>query len=105
MIRFSSPTSGDVQMLDAHAKQLLDVIGKSAGERGVITAGEIPGALAALRSAIAKDAPQHVRDDETDDPEERERQAQDVSLARRAFPLVDMLERAARKGKDVTWGL
>ncbi|WP_411887113.1 DUF1840 domain-containing protein [Hydrocarboniphaga effusa] len=105
MIRFSSPASGDVQMLDAHATQLLDAIGKHAGERGVITAAEIPGALAALRSAIAKDAPQHARAEDADDPDERDRQAQDVSLGRRAFPLVDMLERAARKGQDVTWGI
>ena len=67
MIRFSSPTSGDVQMLDAHARQLLDVIGKSAGERGVISSGEIPGALSALRSAIAQDAPQHAREEDADD--------------------------------------
>jgi hypothetical protein len=105
MIRFSSPTSGDVQMLDAHARQLLEVIGKSAGERGVIAAAEIPGALAALRSAIAKDAPQHAHAEDADDPDERDRQAQDVSLGRRAFPLMDMLERAARNGKDVTWGV
>lgn len=105
MIRFSSPSSGDVQMLDAHAKQLLDVIGKNIGERGVISASEIPAALSALRAASAKDAPQHAREEDTDDPDERDRRAQDVSLGRRAFPLVDMLERAAKNGKDVTWGL
>lgn len=105
MIRFSSPTSGDVQMLDAHARQLLDVIGKSAGERGVISSGEIPGALSALRSAIAQDAPQHAREEDADDADELDRRAEDVSLGRRAFPLIDMLERAAKSGKDVTWGV
>ena len=27
----------------------------------------------------------------------------DVSLARRAYPLIDLLERAAKEGADVLW--
>jgi len=105
MIKFTSAAAGDISMLDEHGGQLLDAIGKSRGERGVIAAGEIPSALAALRAAIAKDAPQHAKPEDTDDPDERERRQQDVDLGRRAYPLIDMLERAAKTHKDVTWGV
>ena len=105
MIRFSSAATGDVDMLDEHGKHLLEVMGKSAGERGVITSAEIPGVIASLRAAIARDAPQHAKPEDTDDPDERERRSQDVDLGRRAYPLIDMLERAAKKQRDVTWGV
>lgn len=105
MIRFSSPAAGDVHMLDEHARRLLDALGKPAGERGVIPPEEIPSALASLRAAIAKDAPQHARPEDSDDPEERRRREQDVDLGRRAYPLIDMLERAAKKNKEITWGV
>lgn len=103
MIRFRSPSSGDVSMLDAHARRLLDLIGKSAGERGVITHEQIPQALAALRAAIQAEGP--PADDDSDDPDENARHDGFVDLGRRAFPLIDMLERAARHREDVTWGL
>ncbi len=45
----------DVTMLDAHAKQVLEIIGKDFGARGVISAGE---AGAAVRQ-IAGRQPEH----------------------------------------------
>jgi hypothetical protein len=105
MIRFSSAATGDVNMLDEHAGALLDAIGKSRGERGVISPEEIPSALASLRAAIAKDAPKHAKPEDADDPDERQRREQDVDLGRRAYPLIDMLERAAKKKKEITWGV
>jgi hypothetical protein len=106
MIRFSSPNSGDVPMLAAHARMLIEAMGKRADERGVITAKEVPAALALLRAAIDREsANAPPQPDDGDDPEERERRAQYVSLRHRAFPLMQMLERAAKAGKDVTWGI
>lgn len=105
MIRFSSPAAADIHMLDEHAGQLLDAIGKSRGERGVISPEEIPRVLSSLRAAIARDAPQHARPEDADDADERQRREQDVDLGRRAYPLIDMLERAAKKKKEITWGI
>lgn len=105
MIRFSSPAAGDVHMLDEHAKQILDKLGKTSGERGTISPDQIPAALESLRAAIARDKPQHAKPEDTDDPDERQRREQDVDLGRRAFPLIDMLERAQKKNKEVSWGV
>jgi hypothetical protein len=105
MIRFSSPAAGDVHMLDEHAQKLLETLGKTSSDRGVISPEQIPGALESLRAAIAKDKPQHAKPEDSDDPDERQRREQDVDLGRRAYPLIDMLERAAKKNKEVTWGV
>lgn len=105
MIRFSSPAAADVLMLDEHAKRLLELIGK-APQRGAIAADEIPAALAALRDAIERErraAP--PADGDEDEDREHEDQPPPVDLARRAWPLMEMLEKAQRKGAAVSWGL
>ena len=101
MIRFTCKATGAFEMLDEHGARLLGVIGKQAGERGIITAEQIPGAIAALRAATANErkASRGPRDDSGDDDE------QPVSLAQRAFPLLDMLERAQAANEPVLWGV
>ena len=43
---------------------------------------------------------------EKDAPRDEEPgQAISVGLSQRAFPLIDMLERAAKAGNDVVWGV
>lgn len=103
MFRFVSKAAGDVWMRDELAKKLLEIIGKPASVRGVITPGEIPAAIAALRAAIEQDKrlsaakPAQNRQDEAEMDE--------VSLSQRAFPLLDMLERSAKRKTDVLWGV
>lgn len=108
MLRFSSPAAGDIYMLDAHARRLLEIIGKKPGERGVIVVEDIPAALAALRAAIEQERSAEAQAGEPDEVEEEPdggRTEQPVRLSQRAFPLIDMLERAQRHGKDVLWGV
>lgn len=108
MLRFSSPAAADVYMLDAHARRLLEIIGKPPGERGVIVVEEIPAALAALRRAIEQERLAEAQAAaETHEPEQApdDRAEEPVRLAQRAFPLIDMLERAQRRGKEVLWGV
>ncbi len=92
-------------MYAEHAKLLLSIVGKpfepESAPRGILTADEVPGALAKLQSAsdaarrVEKDAP---RDDEPG-------QVLPVGLSQRAFPLIDMLQRAAKDRRDVVWGV
>lgn len=106
MVRFSSKASGDVSMLDAHAHRLLSILGKPEAARGVITVEQLPEAIARLDAAIAQEA--SVRE-QADDDDERDDDGKsdedDVSLAQRAYPLLDMLRRAQARGVDVVWGL
>ena len=107
--RFRSRNDGDVVMTQPVAERVLKVIGKEATREGIVTPEQIPAALAALTAAVdADDAARSGRDDEEarDDGADRDagRSGGDaVSLRRRAWPLVQMLERAATHGEPVTW--
>ncbi len=104
MIKFSSDAAGSFDMLDAHAKELLRLAGRTPAERGAIAADEIESVLATLRDAIASQPkpPEPDADDE-DDPEAAERAKMQVGIGQRAYPLIEMLQRAARKQKPVVW--
>lgn len=104
MIRFSSSAAGTVSMFDAPARELLRMAGRLEGDRGAIAADEIAGALKALRRALdtlPASRPEPAKPD-GDDGEETPSEPE-VGLRQRAWPLLDMLERAARKNVAVLW--
>lgn len=106
MIRFSCSATGEVNMLDVHAEMLLTAIGKTLGERGVITPAEMPSAIAALESAGQQD--RHARQDEeveSDESDEDEMHSNQVGLSQRAFPLVEMMKRALEADVSIIWGI
>jgi hypothetical protein len=103
LITFKSKASGDIPMFAEDAKALLAVLGKdydpTSAPRGIITAKEAPAALEKLKKAA-----------DTARVDQREKQdlpdaGLTVSLSQRAFPLIAMLERAAKANADVVWGV
>jgi len=107
LYRFKSQATADVVMLEANARQLLDVVKKSAGPQGIFTVDQIPGAISALEAAVKGEADQHRHNHDAlaaenhDETAEREH----VGLHQRAAPLLDMLKRSLDEGKDVVWGV
>lgn len=105
--KFKSRATADLIMLDANARKLLEIIGKSPDDQqGIITVEQIPAAIAALEAAAAEEATQRKAELEEagDEQEEAQASTQDgVSLGQRIVPFVDMLRRSAAEGKDVTW--
>ena len=100
-ITFKTRASGDVTMLDANAKQVLQIIGKEFGARGVITAVEAPQAIALLKAAIAAPGGERGPDEEAEPVAAREH----VPLKTRVWPFIEMLERAEAGSKDILWGV
>ncbi len=105
LVTFKSKAAADVPMYAEHAKMLLSVIGKplepESAPRGIITVAEAPSALAKLKAAAdaaRRTAQDSARDDEPGHP-------LSVGLAQRAFPLIDMLDRAVKDQRDVVWGV
>lgn len=105
MIRFTSPAAGSFSMMDADARRMIELMGHSPGTLGALAADEVAVALHRLRSATEVDrqqlrsatpAPGHRIEDEMEAP---------VSLSHRAFPLIDMLEKAQDQQKPVLWGM
>ena len=108
LVTFKCRAAADVPMYAENAKLLLSTIGKSlepeSAPRGIITADEVPAALARLKTAA--DAARRTDKERSDGARDDEPgQALSVGLAQRAFPLIEMLERAAKDHRDVVWGV
>ncbi len=113
LITFKSKAAPEVLMYQEHANRILDLWQKD-HPRGVLTAAELPQAIARLQAEI-DDSKQHPVSEEvqhdvqahhnaTVEDEEHEK-AQEVSFATRAFPLMEMLRAAERDHSDVVWGV
>ncbi len=100
-ITFKTRASGDLTMLDANARQVLEIIGKEFGMRGVITAAEAPQAIALLQAAIAAQGGERGPDEEAEPVAARNY----VPLKTRVWPFIEMLERAQADSKDILWGV
>lgn len=106
LYKFKSKAAGDVIMLEAHGRRLLEIMGKDPGPTGIVLPEQMPAALAALAQAIAEDeARQKVADDERRAQGQEPVRAQGVTLRQRALPLMDMLRRAGKAEREITWGV
>src|SRR5258706_16393809 len=105
LIVFRSKAAAEIYMFAEHAKALLDIIGKPFdppdNPQGIITADQAPEALARLKRAVEASKSRQKAEGSEDEGEG----PISVSLAQRAYPLVDMLERAVQAHADVTWGV
>lgn len=98
LYKFKSKEAGDVIMLEANGRRVLEVIGKDAGPKGIILPEQMPAAIAALQAAIAHEE-SHDQDADAPVPGEG------LGLRQRAMPFIDMLERNHKAGHEVVWGV
>jgi hypothetical protein len=104
MITFQSDASGDVMMFDDIAHRMMDIMGKDKTGRGVITVEQMPDCIARLKAVIAEDRAR-AGDKPQGEEEEETGVAARVSLAQRALPLLELLERSLQREKPVLWGV
>ena len=100
LVRFVSSETGEVMMFSDTARILLSAIGKQCTAKGTFTRAEMLPAANALRQAF--DGDEAAASSETEPGEEQERP---VGMHRRAWPLIDMLERTAKGDADanIVW--
>jgi cyclopropane-fatty-acyl-phospholipid synthase len=79
-------------------------MGKTPGASGIVTAAQIPGAIAALEAAVAAEEALPPVDEAGEEVTEQER-AEAVRLRQRVAPLIEMLRRSAAEQVDVVWGV
>lgn len=111
IVRFTSTEAGTIVMMDKTARTLLDIVGKEATASGVFTLEEMPAAIEKLKAAVKAEqeaASSELDDEDGDEDEKDEKKAgktEHISLARRAFPLIEMLSRTAAAGREghVMW--
>lgn len=108
-ITFKSQATGDLFMVQAHAELLLKQIGKAPATQGILEVVDMPAALQALRE-LSDEPPELPPTEEGDDTEPLTRADvafadEPVSLRNRAWPLIQMIERAQAAGKPIVWGV
>ncbi|UTW13148.1 DUF1840 domain-containing protein [Marinobacterium rhizophilum] len=101
LIRFHSEAHADFTMFGDIGKQLIRLTGHSIQVPGAILAADASTALTQLKQALEQ-PPQPADAQKTTGPDDGEF-VPAISLAKRAFPLIEMLGAAARDGKDVLW--
>ncbi len=98
LVTFDSNVGGFTMFGDVAVK-LLKMMGHSGTVPSAILAEDIPAALARLQAGLQAEVPPPAsvkpRDDEKREPP--------VSIHQRAYPLIDLLTRAAARGCAVTW--
>lgn len=99
LFKFKSKTAGDVIMLEANGRKVLEVIGKHAGPTGIILAAQMPAAIKALQEAIVHE------ESHDENHDENVVHGDSLGLRQRAMPFVDMLQRNHKVGTDVVWGV
>lgn len=97
MIRFQSKAGADVLMLDRHAQAVLGALGREPAAQGIFLPEQIEAALQAFATRPAEPARASVDDEEELD----ERDIPD--LARRAWPVLELLRRALAEQHPVLW--
>lgn len=97
LVRFECD-EGSITMFRDAAVMLLKMMGQTGVMPGALLAKDIPAALERLKRAVATqhDAPHPEEDEENGG-------APSVSTRQRAFPLIELLTRAAKEECDLIW--
>lgn len=110
LIKFKSEGAGDVMMFGDVARKLMEIMGKEPADKGIITVEQLPEAIARLEQAMEEDRaarrgqPPAEEEDQEDDEEARKKR-DPVGIARRALPLLELLEHARKEKEPVVWGI
>ena len=101
LYKFKSKNAGDLIMLEANGRTVLEVIGKDAGPTGIILAAQMPAAIEALQKAIVLEELTQKQVDEDGEPVKGDA----PGLRQRAMPFIDMLKRNYKAQTEVVWGV
>ncbi len=106
LVVFRSKAAGEIFYLEENARRLFEIIGKDPAPRGVITALQLPDAIAKLTAAVEQEKAQlQAAQAKRGDDDESAAVARAVTLGQRAYPLLEMLRAAQKRNVDVTWGV
>jgi cyclopropane-fatty-acyl-phospholipid synthase len=110
LYKFKSKATGDLIMLEPQGKQILKIIGKEPGAKGIILPNEMMAAVDALNAAVEQEelaiqAAKEASKAETDNAAPVADGQRSISLKQRVVPFIDMLRRAHAEDKEVVWGV
>ena len=103
LITFSSKVHHDVVMFGDVGLAMLRGMGVGDRVPGALRGDDVGRALTSLRAWLARRARVAADHDEAGEEGEGDEKAEPIALEKRALPLLDMLEAAARQEEDVIW--
>ena len=105
LVTFRSEAYSNITMFGDVATKLLKMMGHSGTVPGAIMAEDVPAALARLKTGIeaVKAKPKTDSTEKERDKNWKDDKEQDVSLAHRALPLLELLEASAKEKCNVMW--
>ncbi len=106
LYKFKSRVASDLIMLEPNGRQVVEILGKEPGKPGIIEAVDALAAVHALEAAVAREeAAQKAATEQALARGEPEPRFEGISLRQRVVPLIDMLRRSEKAGKEVVWGV
>jgi hypothetical protein len=110
LFKFKSKAAGDLIMLEANGRHVLDIIGKdtspAADGKGILLPEELAGAMAALQAAVAtEEAARQAAVAEALAEHRTPPRFEAIGLRTRAQPFIEMLRRCHAAGKEIVWGV
>ena len=109
LYKFKSKATGDLIMLEANGRQILNILGKGDAAnlaQGILEPSDMPAATAALVKAVQHDDEARAstealasQGDETVEP------LTTVSLRQRAAPLLEIIQRCQAEDTPIVWGV
>ncbi len=106
LYKFKSKASGDVIMLEATGRKVLQILGKEPIPRGILTPDQLEPAIDALQRAVDQEEADLADAKRAALAEGKSTPGQaDISLRQRATPFVAMLKRSHAENESVVWGV
>lgn len=110
LYKFKSKAAGDVIMLQANGKRVLDIIGNATGRefgaQGILRPAQMKAAVEGLNTAInQEEADQKAAVAQAQADGQTAPQFEAVSLRQRAHPLIEMLRRCESANAEIVWGV
>ncbi|SBS33615.1 hypothetical protein MAQ5080_02627 [Marinomonas aquimarina] len=105
LMTFRCNAYANIMMFGSVGLQLVKMMGYGESSSGAIKAEDIPQALARLQTGLSN-TPEDIEQpdlEQDEDEEDEEQQEVVVSLAKRALPLIEMLNAATRDECGIMW--
>ncbi len=103
LVTFHTDAHADITMFGDVAAKLIKLMGHTGTIPSAIKAADLPHALEKLRAAVAVQGNESTTEKIEDGDEGHDAPEPIVTLAQRAYPLIQLLEAAIESDEDVMW--
>lgn len=106
LYKFKSPAAGDLIMLEPNGRRVLEIMGKDPGPTGIVLPEQMAAAQEAIQRAVEnEEAQQKAAIAEAKAQGKPAPSFDALTLRKRAWPMLEMLQRCAKAKEPITWGV